>query len=908
MRQCIALTVFASSVLLSRAHAQAPILSPFHELVGDAQVGLATGDQLTPAISKGASSSLVVWADRRTSLSSNSAASESGLDIFALRLDANGQRIESVPLALGMTPGTDAEPQVAWNGQNWLVAWKSQAPFNSQYAASMVGVRVSPAGQVLDATPITILGYAFSDIGTHALASDGANWVVVAQGTSAGYANLRAARVSPAGVVLDPTPVQLFPEGQLTTVRLAHAQSSYLLVWSQYSSANGDDVVGRRFSSALVWQDAAPFAIGATSMDDARAQVGSNGTQFFVVWDRPVSISRDILGARVQPSGQVLDTTPITLSGLFWYGAGASCAPVFDGTHWITSWDNYGPRFARVTGAGVVLDPDGFVADPNPNSTLVQPQCAPHAAGGVQVVWGDDRAGSYEGLDVFTTRIVDANNLGTHVGISSGTSAQVTPDLAHGAGQSLLVFRSETSGARRILATRLDSAGLALDAQPIEIAAGLLEGQPSVAWDGSEYLIAWESGASSSVLARRMAPNGALLDAAPIVVGIGSSPEVAALNGEFLVSYTRSFAFPVQQLVHVVRVRGLDGIVLGPPSAINSTFAVDPDVCVVGNRWLVVWQRNYSVSDTHCDVNAAFVDASGVASAPFAVAGSFNAYNHSVSVASSGTEALITWVFGNSSNLTRRVHSRRIRDDGTFLDAAPVVLAAGASGERFNPSVAWNGNDYVVAFQDLRAATSMLDQRSDLYGARVTPGGALLDPQGFVIEASSISEVGPALVGSGGGRVLLASSRFLADATHASFRVGTRTVDGQCPQPTVYCTSKTTSIGTLPAIGFTGSASVAANDFRLTLASALPNANAIYFYGSAQAAMPWFGGWRCVSLPVTRSPLTQLDAVGAGQAAPALSAALIGQTRCFQWWTRDGAHPDGTGVSLSAALSVTFCP
>ncbi len=902
-----ALLYAATFLTAGAASAQSLTVSPHHPLAGDTLPGLATGDQAAPSMARGSNGWLVAWSDRRTALFSN-ASPESAQDIFAVRLDNAGQRIESVPLALSLAPGADTEPQVAWNGSNWLVAWKAKPALNAPWNSALVGVRVSATGQALDSTPITLLAYSFSEIGSIALASDGANWVVAAQGTSGGSANVRAARLSAAGIVLDSTPGTLLPEGPLMNFELAYAQGSFLLVWSR-SNGSSEDVVGRRFDSALAWQDAAPFAIGATPYDDLGPQVGSNGAHFLVAWTRSWgSPWSDVQAARVSAGGQVLDATPLELSPVHAYGQGPSAAPAWDGSNWFASWNENGTRLGRISAAGAVLDVGGFAADSSANSTLVAPQLSGVPAGGVQLAWADDRAGSYEGVDVYTARVLGPAGAGAQVGISSGASAQVAADLAHGSANSLLVFRSETSGARRLLAARLDALGNSLDAEPIEVASGLLVDKPTVGWDGAVYLIAWEAGASSSILARRMSSAGAWLDAAPTDIGIGTSPEVAGLNGEFLIAYTRAVAYPLQQFPNYVRVSGGDGAVLGPAVVLNSNYAVDPDVCVVGNRWLVVWQRNYWNNDSHCDVNASFVDSSGVASAPFWVAGGFNTYNHSVSVAASHDQALITWVHGAASSAARRIHSRRIADDGTFLDANPVPICAASNAEQFHPTASWNGSEFLVAWQDLRSATSSLDERSDLYCARVTPLGVNLDPAGVALEATAVSEVGPALLGLGAGRALLASSRFESGAPHAAYRIVLRTLDSGCPQPTVYCTAKLTSIGSLPSVGFAGSASVSGGNLELRLQGGLPNVHAVYFHGFAAAAAPFAGGWRCVALPLIRHPLVALDSNGAASTALPLSAGLIGQTLYYQWWLRDPQHPDGTRVGLSNALAVTYCP
>lgn len=894
--------------------AQLPNLSAPHDLAGDNATGLAAGDQTTPAIARGASGYLAAWADRRASLSSNAGSPESGLDVFALRLDAAGAPIESAPFPVAILPDDDVRPAVTWNGTAWLVSWISRAPLGSIYSSSLVGVRVAANGALLDPQPISILSYPFSDIGTTAVASDGVNWLVVAQGTSGGSADVRGARLSPAGVVLDPTPVSLLPQGQLTRVQLAHAQGTYLLTWSEGFSATNDDILGRRFNTNLQPLHPNPLVLARTPSNDSGARLASNGAQFLLAWERPSNstFTTDVLAARISPAGALLDAAPLVVANPYFFGNGSGAAPAWDGQRWYLSWDNNGMRLARIDASGTVLDVDGFAADPTPGGSATTLVLAGDPAGGVQALWSDARAGSYEGLDIYAARLLQPGQIGPERPLSLGASAQLTPDLATNGSLSVLVFRSETSGGRRILAARLDYDGLPLDAQPIELSYDPADALPSVAWDGSIFLVAWERGNSTSsaysVLARRMLPDGTLLDAAPIVIGSGATPEVAGLNGQFLVAYVRSAGFPLQQYPNVVRVDGATGTVLGPALAINSTYAIAPDVCALGNGWLVVWQRNYSASDTHGDVNAAFVDAQGVPGAPLFVAGAYNTYNHSVAVAAAADQALITWVYGTASNVTRRVQTRRLAVNGTFLDAGALPLLPTVGAEHFSPAVAFDETLYTVAFQDLRAASSSLDLRSDLYAARVALDGTRLDGAGFGLETSPLSEVGPALAGLPARRTLLARSTLRPEAPLAAFRLATRTLDGPCPTPVAYCTAKTNSLGTLPAIGSAGSASISGGNFQLTLGNGVPSAAATLFHGTAPASAPFFQGVRCAAWPIVRSPLTQIDALGQASVAPSVPPSWAGQTRYYQWWMRDGNNPDGSGVSLSNALAVTYCP
>jgi hypothetical protein len=131
------------------------------------------------------------------------------------------------------------------------------------------------------------------------------------------------------------------------------------------------------------------------------------------------------------------------------------------------------------------------------------------------------------------------------------------------------------------------------------------------------------------------------------------------------------------------------------------------------------------------------------------------------------------------------------------------------------------------------------------------------------------------------------------------------TLEPICPKPTTYCTAKLTSALTLPAIGSTGSATLAANNFAVTLSQAVPDKNAVVFWGGGAASQPFNGGTLCVAPPLTRGPVTMTDGTGAASTPIVVEPAMVGTTLFYQWWFRDPA--DFYKVGLSDALTVTFC-
>ena len=128
-----------------------------------------------------------------------------------------------------------------------------------------------------------------------------------------------------------------------------------------------------------------------------------------------------------------------------------------------------------------------------------------------------------------------------------------------------------------------------------------------------------------------------------------------------------------------------------------------------------------------------------------------------------------------------------------------------------------------------------------------------------------------------------------------------------CTQPQVYCTAKATSLGTLPAIGWSGSASVGNDRLRVSVGAMLPKAPALVFRGPAADAKPFQGGLLCVQPPLVREPARLLDAQGRGEWEIDLSGKVPGAAEFFQVWGRDPGDPAGFGSSLSDALRVDYC-
>jgi len=737
-------------------------------LPGDTAPAATVGTQNQAQIARGDNGYLAVWTDTRSSLAGGgSIYFGTGLgtmtDIYAARLDNAGQVIDTTPIIVTQAEFHQKQPKVAWNGQNYLVAWSSEHE-TDRYRNDILAARVAPDGTVLDATPFVLLaGTSITPQSTWSVTSDGTNWVALWQGldSAAGIYTLDAARVSPTGTVLDPGGKVLRHDtfnSYPFNADIAFAGDEYLVSWIESNSAG--DLRAQRFNTSLD-----PLGNSFTINSSAeRTAVATNGTDFFITWSYTDITPYRVFGKRVSHAGVVLDANAILVANIGY----DSVDVTWDGTNYIVAYEKTisRPNFVfdndifttRVSPLGIVLDPAGIRVKDAPNDQIGA-SIAPSPAGGAVVVWNDDRFGAFGATDVFSTPISATLVPGIDVAVNLGAPRQQVPRMAAGSNGFLTVFVSETSGQSRVLAERLGPTGTPLDPEPLVVTTNGTV--PSVAWNGSEYLAVWTAG--SQIYSRRIAPNGTFLDVAPVAVMAGFTPDVAAMDGTFLV--TANYApSPEIQVIRAVRV-GTDGVVLGAPVQLGFSFDRLPRVEVLGNRWLVVWQENPNHDDPFSWIEGAFVNGDGTTAGPFTVSNNVNSPSElRPALAASGNSALIVWEGGGD------LAGRRITADGSFLDGFNGFAVSSAPEEQFAPAVAWDGTQYVVTWIDQRNEPFPMHPRGDIYAARVSAAGVVFDPTGFAIANSVVTEETPE-VASAGGTTLYAYTSFVSSAPYANLRL-----------------------------------------------------------------------------------------------------------------------------------------
>lgn len=317
---------------------------------------------------------------------------------------------------------------------------------------------------------------------------------------------------------------------------------------------------------------------------------------------------------------------------------------------------------------------------------------------GYLILWADQRAEHQldaTHLDVIGARLDrDGRTLdpaGLPVRVSPGTRQQL-PTLAFDGTNYLAVWLQLRDVFGRtyadVRAARIARDGRVLDAVPITVDDGDVERlQPAVSFDGLNYLVTWyfyrPAGTSPEfgVAARRVAPDGRVLDARPIAVASGT---------------------------------------------VNLSKEID--VAYAAGRHLVVWSQRQEVYGTRVCRNGKVLDPAGI---KLFDAGTSSA--RSVAVASDGREFLAVWAAQRGDAATSAVQAARVLPDGTVRDRPAIALGRGLL-----PRIAWAGADYLIPLFQTRTGSNLLDLRV----LRVNESGRLIDPEGSLI-AQEILVQGP---------------------------------------------------------------------------------------------------------------------------------------------------------------------
>lgn len=273
------------------------------------------------------------------------------------------------------------------------------------------------------------------------------------------------------------------------------------------------------------------------------------------------------------------------------------------------------------------------------------------------------------------------------------------------------------------------------------------QGDPRVAYDGTNFFVVWEdyrNGAEADIYGARISPDGTLLDPDGIAIstapGDQAAPAVAFNGTDYLVVW-EDLRDGISLDIYGTRV-GTDGSVkdgAGFPIFVAAEDQSNPDLAHDGTNYLVVWQ---DVDGEN--IVGARVDGMGTVldTAGISICTAGNG-QYSAAVAFDGANYLVVWWDYRKTWDDADIYGARVSPGGTVLDPAGIPIGT-AAGDQRRPAVAFDGTRYLVVWGDKRDGIGF-----KIYGARVNPDGTVLDPAGIPICTDSGMQYSPAVAFDG---------------------------------------------------------------------------------------------------------------------------------------------------------------
>lgn len=417
-----------------------------------------------------------------------------------------------------------------WDGNNFLVAWERVGPTGSSYLA---GVRYSRDGVRLDINPFVIDPKESSGV---TFFRQGTITTMLWSNGDITHRRLNSFNELGEGQALPVVIVQT-PRAQVN-LRLTATASGPFAIWRELSTSAR--------VNAKPWTGSA-MTVADQPLGEPPAAHAASDAMVLLVWtDRATN---RVLARRVTLGGQFLDPEPLAISA----AAIGEIAVASDGTDFLVVWSGSSRlRGAVITSRGEVLP----ARDLSSTDFLVQ-----HP----NVVWAGDRyVVTWRRVMPNHPSLVFASRADTSGHLLDSTDTLLTPaetsteaaddTLVNGPGFLLQTWVAQTIVGRCILALPFGE-----DLQPIGTvrpircsASDRLVIEPSVVWNGTEFVMAWTEGNHiiysidpiRAVKAMRLRNNLTPIDSEPFYVSpaaeLAFGPSVAVESrGSVAIGYSR---------------------------------------------------------------------------------------------------------------------------------------------------------------------------------------------------------------------------------------------------------------------------------------------------------------------------------------------------------------------------------
>jgi hypothetical protein len=677
--------------------------------------------------------------------------------IYVARVNAAGQVLDPFGIRIPTLTAYPNQINVVYLGNAYFVCW-NEGYGSATTSPPLAGIRIGTDGQLLDYAPRMITDRAY--LRTGGVASNGNRAVIAYNGPTGSLmtvvldrdANIVDGPRAITGVALsaiDPPIVASNGHGFLVLRTITNAN---------HAIATALDASGVPLATTEVFTVVPGGALGLASDGDSYVAtfVGSGqiGAQHF------------------GPSGEILETSLVPIQQLFpqlpYQRQQVFSGLVFAGDSYLlmdgdSAQKTLGvrrlTRTGQPTGAYSPIVKATTLSDSFWSSTTLAYNGSSAFAGWVPP---DPK------YQILNGSVIDGASLAasTPSVISRAATRQITPSAASSGINTAIVW-TEDDG---VYAGRLTRDGQMLDGRGIRVSAPSSTSsasQPSIAFDGANYIIGWIEGGHILKVARFAPISGSLLDPGGITItlsgyGLAFAP---APNG-LLLAWSEGG--------HIVASILSRDLWHGLPVIVNpseDTGGGNLSAAWNGSEWLLTWENSVlSISAYLCTpacydilIHAARLSPQLALLDPLPIKVSETRADSLPFVASDGDGFLVTWSRQTSDYLSAEggysyaAYAQRISRDGSLLAVNGVRIGAGQAR-----SVVWDGLQYDVAFTARRYPgyydRSLGYNTATLNVTHVAANGAIesLTPQTII---SDLSDPDASLIVTGTGNITVTYTR-----------------------------------------------------------------------------------------------------------------------------------------------------
>jgi hypothetical protein len=416
-------------------------------------------------------------------------------------------------------------------------------------------------------------------------------------------------RLDGLGVAMDPAGIAIAAGPTPNTdPAVAFNNVDFVVAWGMRGAAGPTDIGANKVLYATGLLAAPGAAVISTQVNQQQnASVTYGGGHFLVVWqDDRSGAGNDIIGARVQSDGTILDPTGATLCNAA--GNQTNPAATFDGTNYVVVWEDY--RVGTPDIYGQNLSPGGVLIGANfvvENGVWNETEPAIASSGASTLVtWTDNRVGPY---DVYGAKLPIPGGVPTLSNIAVGVvlgSNQLSSAVAWDGVNYVAAWRDDRVGDFEIMGSRVSNAGAVLDPGGIPINTATPSTRPAISRIGAagNSLVVWSdlrTGASYDVYGARMNAAGTVLEPAGIALATGAGDQTAptaAYDGTDAFVIWQNPAASIDLYGGRVSAGGtaLDGA--GIPIALDPSNELKPSLASDGAGHLLVAYHRYDTAPT----------------------------------------------------------------------------------------------------------------------------------------------------------------------------------------------------------------------------------------------------------------------------------------------------------------------